>query len=187
MKLASVKYPLIAVGLVAVWVFSVYLPFNRKYNDGKARVKVAQQRLRDFEVTLGQLQEYIESCKSLESSMKELNERLYTKKDVIKLFQHLGSEADTNQLELVEITPPIEELLALNEVVQDTSKPLFLNIGLRLKGGYTDFGRFVKSVEKSPFYRGTKHCQITGAKEDIKELLFDYSFTALLGGIGEQS
>ncbi len=187
MKLGPFKYILISVALTTAWVFLVYSPLDYKRDEGTSQIEAAQQKLADFSSTLKQLPEFERSCQTLEQSRRELNETLYTKKDVLRLFEHLKKRADSYNLRVIEITPPIEELILLNQAVSDSTVPLFLNIGIRLEGKYRNYGEFVRSTEQSAYYRGTNLCQINGSLADIKRLAFSYSFKALLGNVEGKS
>ena len=186
MKVDSFKYLLASIGLVVLWMFVLYLPLKRNHTDAVLRAQEAASKLEEFEKTILHLEEYLVSLKVLSDDRKELDETLYAKKDVLKLLQHLNETASGFSLKLIEITPPIEELLELNRTVADTTRPLFLNIGLQMSGRYKDFGRFVRSTESSSYYQGTNLCQITGGKDRQEKLLFDFSFTALLGNVEDK-
>ncbi|MDF1544351.1 MAG: hypothetical protein P1R58_04535 [bacterium] len=187
MKLGAHKYLLVAMVVTTAWVFFAYRPLDRQLDQGYDRIKAARIAMDDFSSTLQQLPEFEKSCQTLEQSRRELNETLYTKRDVLRLFEHLQQRAAENNLKVVEISPPIEELIRLNQAVSDSTVPLFLNIGLNLEGSYRDYGNFVKSTEQSAYYRGTNLCQIIGARNDIRRLAFKYSFKALLGNVEERS
>ena len=130
---------------------------------------------------------FIKGYNELQSTRSNLTARLYTKDDILRLFDRLYLEAGHENLTIIEITPPIEELLSLNRQVGDPTKPLFLNISVRLEGGYVDFARFVRVIENSEFYRGTNLCQIIGARDDVYRLKQVYGFKALLGSLESNS
>ena len=84
-------------------------------------------------------------------------------------------------VQVVEITPPVEELLELNRVLPDSTKPQFLTIGVRLSGDFIKFGQYVREIEEAPYFRGLQRCTIIGNREKNENQQLYVSFKALLG------
>jgi len=173
--------------LTAIWMVAIYIPYQKKNIQTRSDLVETKRQLQDYERTLVTLPEFIKSYEGIQSSRNHLLAKLYTKNDILKLFEKFYSDAEKRKLKIKEIIPPVEELLRLNKLVADTTQPLYLNINIRLEGKYTDFARFVKQIEDAEFYRGTNICQIIGSREDLFTLSFLYSFRALLGSSGEVS
>ena len=176
-------YFLATVVLATVWILLVWLPYHRQHTLLKVQINDAKQQLKDYKNTLEQLPKIIAERNQYENIKSILDEKLYTKRDMLKLFDKLYEIASKNQLHIVEITPPIEELLLLNRNISDSTIPLFLNITLSITGDYVNFGKFTEKVEKSLFFRGTNICQIMGDSKPIDELKFLFGFKALLGNL----
>jgi Tfp pilus assembly protein PilO len=187
MKSLPAKYIILGVAILIVWVFAAFVPSYRTHLRIGEDTAEAQRQLNDFETTLNRLPDFIKGFNALQSTRRNLTAKLYTKDDVMRLFDRLYIEAGENSLTITEITPPIEELLALNKQIGDPTKPMFLNISVRMEGGYGDFARFVRAVEQSDFYRGTNICQIMGAKDEVYQLKQIYGFKALLGNFESKS
>lgn len=175
------------LGLIILWVMLFYRPHWSNHNEHHKQIAQATIQLNDYHQTLSDLDEFIKMQAGLNKEKGELNSKLYTKADVLKLFAHLHQEADRLDLELYEITPPVEELLALNQTLPDPSKPQFLTIGIRLRGGFVEFGRFTQIVEQSDYFRGVRRCNIQGIPDDPYQSSFLLTFRALLGNIGATS
>jgi Tfp pilus assembly protein PilO len=187
MKTLPVKYIILGVAITVLWLFAAFIPTYRSHLRVEIETAEAQLQLTDFENTLNRLPEFIKGYNELQSTRKNLTAKLYTKDDVLRLFDRLYLEAGERNLTITEITPPIEELLSLNKQIGNPTKPLFLNISVRMEGGYGDFARFVRAIERSDFYRGTNLCQIIGARDELFHLRQVYGFKALLGNFESKS
>lgn len=169
------------VAAVLLWGYFVYVPFHEnKISYFKERGSLETQ-LHDFQTTIAQLPAYLERKKALNQERKELTSKLYTKEEVLNLFGKIRQEANSYHLEVVEITPPVEELLELNRSLPDSTQPQFLTIGVRLAGDYIQFGRYVRDIEEAPYFRGLRRCTITGNREKNEHQQLYVSFKALLG------
>ncbi|MDP1086157.1 hypothetical protein Q6245_27720, partial [Klebsiella pneumoniae] len=91
----------------------------------KLQIIEKQNRLTDFNKTLAELSNYVQTSSNLESHKVELSSRLYSKNEILKLFRQLESDAVRNNLKITEIIPPLEELLELNKTFPNSEEPLF--------------------------------------------------------------
>ncbi len=176
-------YILTTVVLITLWTLLVWLPSHRQHLLLKVQINDAKQQLNDYQYTLEQLPIIIAEKDQYENIKSILDEKLYTKRDILKLFDKLYEIASKEQLHIVEITPPVEELLLLNRNISDSTLPLFLNITLSMTGDYINFGKFSEKVENSLFFRETNTCQIIGDRKPVNELKFLFGFKALLGNL----
>lgn len=167
--------------LAALWIIAVGLPLARERRDIGSKVSAAETQLNDFRNTIGQLPAVLQARQKLESRLREFNSSLYAKQDVLKLFDRIREDAATNHLSVVEISPSVSELLALNRELTESSEPQFLNIGLRLKGDYLSFGTFVEALERTTYFRGVNWCQIVAGPDRNSPTMFTIGFKALLG------
>ncbi len=181
MNRTSQIYLALGLAIVAAWVFFAFLPNQRRQHEYALRILEDQQRLSDFNTTLEQLPAYLGRKRDLDREKTALMSKLYTKEDVLNLFDRIREEALSRGLTVTEITPPVEELLYLNTLVPDSSTPQFLNIGLRLDGNYVSFGKFVMNIEKANYFRGVNKCQIDANADGHQEPTFYFGFKALLG------
>lgn len=168
-------------GLICLWFFILFIPFQTSNNKYEHEIQQAQNQFNDFNQTISMLPSIIKRKGTLERQKFELNSRLYTKAEVLSLFEKLKEKAAFINLSVSEITPPVEELLLLNSIIPDSTKPQFLNIGMRLKGNYIQFGKFVEILEREDYFRGINRCIITGDVKQNIETNFYIGFKALLG------
>ena len=171
----------------SLWFFILCIPYVKE--EKMLRIKISEDisQLQDFEQTISLLPAYISEREALKQKKDFLNSKLYTKEEVINLFSRLKDDASVRHLTVTEITPPVEELLNLNNIIPDSTKPQFLNIGVRVSGSYIEFAKFLKKVEKEPYFRGINSCRISGSKDLNQELNMYIGFKALLGRIGDKS
>jgi len=174
-------YASIGLGIVALWFFAIYAPYRQQIDGYESRQVTADLQLTDFSQTLAALPKSVELRKSLEVLKTDLNSKLYSKEDILKLFERVRDEASDKGLRLIEISPPIEELLYLNSVVPESGEPQFLNIQLTLMGDYVDFGRFVGRLESSNYFRGINDCQVAATQNGSGLNRYQIGFKAVLG------
>lgn len=172
---------------VVLWFFLIYSPYLQNKDHFVNEIQNANIKLADFEQTINKLPDYIARRESLKKRREYLNSNLYTKEEVLNLFNQLKDKAARHNLYVSEITPPVEELLYLNSIVPDTNRPQFLNIGVHVTGSYIDFGKFVKTIEDQAYFRGINNCRISGSRDYNSQLDMYVTFKALLGRIGDKS
>ena len=177
----------LGITLICLWFFLIYSPFKNDNNTLSQRIKETEAKLADFEHTIDMLPDFIARRELLKKKKDFLNSRLYTKEEVVNLFNRLKEQAANWNLTVTEITPPIEELLYLNSIIPNSNQPQFLNIGVHVHGEYIDFGKFMDNIEQEPYFRGVNGCRISGSRDFNRKLDMYVGFKALLGRIGEQS
>lgn len=187
MRRALVAYPLIGLVVLSLWFFTAYVPHHREKKVTGQGIAEAEKQLADFQQTIAELPRIIKERKNLLSLRDDLDSKLYTKEDVLKLFDELDRQATRWEIELIEITPPVEELLYLNTIVPDSGQPQFLNIGLRLDGDYLRFGRFIETIEQADYFRGINRCKMQGHADDNTKITLHLGFKALLGSLKEET
>ena len=180
-----VVYVVTTAVLAVVWLAVVMYPIERDRAEFLRRSETAERQLIDFQTTVQQLPVFIESQRRMEALKNALHSRLYSKEDVLELFDRIQSSASEHGLKVVEISPPVEELLALNRQAPQDGRPQFLNLQLTLAGDYVAFGRFVASIEDAPYFRGINGCMINHF-EDVDGITANFGFRALLSRSGEE-
>ncbi|MEW5795757.1 MAG: hypothetical protein AB1772_05300 [Candidatus Zixiibacteriota bacterium] len=172
-----------AAALAVVWYFLVYCPTAQCLKVAHDDIDEAQLQLADFNRTMAELPEYLQADQNLQVLRHELNSSLYAKDDIVELFRQIVREANDYGLRLVQITPPVSELLELNRQASAENNPLFLNVTLDFRGEYLDFGRFVTRLETQPYFREATACHIRGQQTPSPVLDLSLSFRALLGSV----
>jgi len=173
--------------VLVLWFFNVFTPFTIEKRTLEQQIYTSKTQLKDFTETIELLPKFIAEREALKQRKDYLNSNLYTKEEVINLFSRLKKNASKYNLEVTEITPPIEELLRLNSFIPDSTKPQFLNIGVQVSGSFIEFAKFIKQIEQESYFRGLNNCRISGSRDYNQELDLYLGFKALLGRIGEKS
>lgn len=174
-------------GLIALWYFVAFIPFQAERKSVDDRLVSAKAELHDFNSTLAQLPQIVQTRNALVQDVNEVNSKLYAKGDLLRLFADLKSKAGDFGLHVTEISPPVSELLALNKNRPDSAAPQFLNLTIGLSGEYLRLGQFVTDLEQSPYFRGVNTCSISGKPGSTGELQIFIGFKAMLGVVSEES
>jgi hypothetical protein len=82
---------------------------------------------------------------------------------------------------LIEITPPVSELLELNSLVPTAGEPQFLSLNIVMRGDYVAFGRYVELLERADYFQSVQSCVIIGREANNGQVTFSLGFKALLG------
>lgn len=187
MNRTGLTYLTIGIALLGIWFFALYLPYQKNKIGNDQKIAVCYQQLNDFSQTLSMFPAVLDQKKTLDQKKELVNSKLYTKEQVLALFNRLKRQANEENLAVIEITPPVDELLQLNSSMPDSTAPQFLNIGMSLNGDYLTFGRFISALEKENYFRGINRCIISRTDEDKNITNFFIGFKALLGNYGSGS
>jgi hypothetical protein len=174
-------YSGIGLAMLASWYLLLFVPLNKERVEARLRTAKAEQELAEYQRIMLQLPVYLETYSNLEKTRLDQNDGLYARDQILDLFNLLIEQAQQHRLKVVEISPPVEELLLLNSIQPGTNQPPFLNLTVKLQGGYVDFGKYVRFVEGAEFYRGINRCLVTTAVDDTAPTSCTISFQALLG------
>jgi Tfp pilus assembly protein PilO len=169
------------LSMLVLWYFIAYTPALENLTSVRSEVDTAVRQLADYSRTIQQLPEFLTANARLEAVRKELNSSLYAKSEIMDLFHQLTSDAQNHSLQLVQISPPVSELLELNRQASVDNVPLFLNLTLDFRGQYVDFGRFIGDLELKPYFRSVGTCVIRGAQTPEHTIDMSLSFKALIG------
>ncbi|MFH1687135.1 MAG: hypothetical protein ABIE70_06380 [bacterium] len=176
-----IKYILGAAVVFAGWYFLLSGPLAAEYRKTQQDLIESRSELEDFNRTISAFPSFLKTQSQLEEFRYRMNSRLYAKDDILNLLRQIGAEAEQRGLTVTEITPPIMELLELNQIAPD-GQPEFLNISLKLEGPYVSFGRFVEFVETAEFFRGINECEIYVLKDQSFQTGYRLDFRAMLRG-----
>jgi len=186
MKRIDTMYAAVVVVAAAVWFALLLQPNLNEQTALKMEGDSIRSRLDQFRATMAELPGYVQTQQELASAKRKLNARLYAKDDILDLLKLLQREAEEAGLVLIDITPPVEELLELGKASRQ-NLPDFLNLRLQLSGNYIDFGRYVGLLEGSPFFRGANYCRVVASSEAETPTHYVFAFKALLGSIEEST
>jgi Tfp pilus assembly protein PilO len=184
------RVPLIValgIGLIAGFYMVALKPYLAQKTELWQQLSQSKAELADFNQTLSQMPSVVETRKQLQRQLDELNSHLYAKAELVSLFDELKGRARASHLELLEISPPVAELLALNRQAVDSVSPQFLNLSVGLKGEYLEFGQFMTDLENAPYFRGVTACYLSDPVGSPRELQIVVEFRAMLGLTQEAS
>lgn len=187
MKSRLIGYTFFAVAMLILWTFLIFVPQHTLYLETSSKIIQAEKSLADFEKTVLLLPSYVRTHEDLTKKIESLNSSLYTKENILNLFDQFYSIAGQNKMKIVEITPPVEELLRINRINPDSSKLMILNVSIKVNGSYTNFGRFVSSMEEALFFRGSNYCSIFSTLNWNRPVLYDFGFRSLLGSLKDEA
>lgn len=180
MNSRSMTFLGIGAAMILLWFFVLYAPLTREHHELDKKIIEAREQLDDFDRTMRELPGFLETQRNLEQFKADLNSSLYAKADILSLLARIESDASNLRLEIVEITPPIEELLELNRSDLSPEKPQFLNLTLNIKGRFVQFGKFVSVLEEAVYFRGINHCLVSGSRLGDAPENYSIGFRALL-------
>ncbi len=185
MKKVIFLYLSVTLGLAATWFFFLMSPLMQRNNDAQNSIVNAEQKLSEMQRILLEFPEKFRAEHELLMRKQILVAQLYSKEDLIKLFDNIKAKAESSGLNMLEITPSIEELLALNQRAGADDQPQELNLVVRLNGGLRNLGRFINLMEDEKFYQGTNFCKISGTYGGRAYPEMAYGFKAVLGTLGK--
>lgn len=188
MKKHFLAYIGAGLGLGFLWFFFIFGPNRLERENQKALINEALSQLADFDRIMSTLPTSLTASENLEAARVDLMSHLYAKTDILQLFDQLEATAEGTNLRPIEIRPSIRELLQLNSLVPTSDQPLFVNIEMRLRGGYLDCGRFIQALEHQPYFRGVSYCRLSAERKTSEQLLsLEIGFKAMLGLLEDRS
>lgn len=187
MKMRATIYLAVCVAMTVAWLLVAWYPQTTRSQKLQTDQAAAETELTDFRTTMEQLPQFLAARRKLEETREQLQSSLFAKDDILKLLDHINKSADELGLEVVDINPPISELLKLNRSSFDPTDPNFLNLTYQVQGDFVPFGRFVQGLEKESFFRGVNACSIHGSRDHSTPTTYTLGFRALLGQVHDQS
>lgn len=165
-------YYIIGLSLVVGWFLLAHLPTRAKQRYVDEQVRQTQQHLAELRTIIQELPEFLAKRQELIDTRSNIEADLFPTDDLLGLFSRLEAQARKHSLTITEISPPVEELLELTRHTGSALDPNFLNLTLKLRGEYLDFGRYMAKLEEEPYFRGVNHCQIV--PRDKNQVGLDY-------------
>jgi len=175
----------IAFFIIFIWGITLFKPRFDENNRLKAELSSAKIKLDDYNKTLTEFQKQFEVHQDLLKQKEHLLSRLYTKDDIIRLLDELLVKSSDYGISITEITPSVEELIALNKAAVDDNQPIHLDIAIKMKSRTINTGRFIKNIESQNYYKGFNFCTISNSDLNNPNSDVYYSFKAILGMIKE--
>lgn len=171
--------------ITSAWYLLLVIPTQQKHSRLRNSLDTANLQIKDFRNIMMIAPEFYKNHEELKRQKLHLTSQLYSKENLLSLFDELKARANKNNLKVVEFTPSVEELLRINRLLPDEKKPQTLNIIVTLNGQLEDIGTFVKGVESDNFYQGVDFCRILNHVDGQINSDFIYGFKAVLGTLGK--
>ncbi len=185
MKQHHIIIGLAAIALVAISYIALIGPALDNAKRLNNELLKADRNLEDINRTMLEAPEFFKMHRDILNKKKTLTSQLYTKEDLIRLFEDFEKKATRHHLKITEITPSVEELLLLNRKIPSETDPQILNLTIYLRGGFINVGNFIKEMEAQKFYQGIDNCRITNNGPYSADSNIKFSFRAVLGTLKE--
>jgi hypothetical protein len=170
-----------ALSISLIWFLLLFSPLIQRKKEIASSLADTESKLTDFRKILRGFPERFKSEKEILQKREVYISQLYSKEDLIALFDNIRIKAARYNLNLLEISPSVEELLALNRQTPNNDQPQLLNIMVRLNGYFRNLGEFVRDMEEERFYQGANFCKISGAADGTAPPQMALGFKAFLG------
>ncbi|UCD17663.1 MAG: hypothetical protein JSV44_01820 [Candidatus Zixiibacteriota bacterium] len=169
------------IGMTALWFLFLLSPVIRQRQEISAKTVETKDRLVEFNRIMADFPRHFKLEKEFLKRRELLSSQLYSKGDLIRLFDEFEGIAQKHHVRLIEISPSIEELLALNRRAAKDTLPQILEISLQINGPFCDAGEFIREIEARSFYKGLRFCRIINDVDGRKTSDIKYTFMAVLG------
>ena len=173
-------YAVLGGVIIGLWYFILYAPAHENLSDVRNKIAEAEVRMADYQRTLNEVPVFLRAQAKMADMRRSLDAQLYAKQDILDLFDWLERQAVERDLLLMEITPPVEELLSLNSTMLTSEQPPFLNVNLKLRGGYIEFGKYIETIEQASFFRGINTCSVIASADESEKPFLHLNLKVLL-------
>lgn len=183
--MVSIKSILLIFGLCAAfasWYLFVRAPLASQRMALQADIAQAEADLAQSEAIVAQIPQFLTTQRELEELRRQLEGSIFSRTDLLLLMGDINRRVTAAQLQLTELTPTVEELLAIYDSRPRTADEIeTLSIAVRVSGSFVRFGEFVREIENAPYFRGMQSCVIAQSPSDDRQLNCLISFRALVG------
>lgn len=180
MRLRISLYVAAGAGIALAWYFFLITPAHHVQAQLQADLTATQIQMEDFQATLNQLPVFLQTRDGINRKIADINARLYSRQEMLDLFDHVEQLANRQGLFVSELAPHIEELLVLAQTPPAPGQPQIMSLTVRLTGEYLSFGQFIQTLEKQAYFKAVDKCLISDSPDQSGKLLFDLHFKALL-------
>ena len=180
MRLRTTLFFIAGLAISALWYLFLVAPVHRTQARMQSELAMSQVQLEDYQATLNQFPVFLQTRDGINRKIAEINARLFSRQEILNLFDHVEQMAIDQQLRVSELAPHIEELLQLAQTPHTPGNPQVMSMDVKLTGDYLAFGRFMESLEEQAFFKKVDGCLISESPDHRGMLLFDLQFKALL-------
>lgn len=171
--------------IIFIWIILFAVPVQKEKSHLDKEIKVAEAQLDDYNRILHEFNETFKNYEKLIEQKNHLISKLFTKDDLLKLLDHLKELGYKNNIEIVEMSPSVEELIKLNKSFPQDGRPIELDILIKMRASLKNAGLFIKTVESEDYYKGFNRCQIINQSIGDERAFYTYGFKAILGTLKE--
>ncbi len=175
----------VTITIIGLWIILMAQPQYKVRRLLKSAIAESENRLSDYRKIMVEFHKQFDNHKELLKRKTELISRLYSKNDIIRLFGELTAKSSKYDLDILEFSPSVEELIKLNQTFAEADQPLHLNITLKMRGRVPSAGKFIGDIESQNYYKGFNYCSIRNTTDNNPFSEIAYSFKAILGTIKE--
>ena len=100
--------------------------------------------------------------------------------EVTTLYRLLESLCQKNTYQLDQITPSLQELVAIVKTRQGTSEAASIPVMIKVRGDYRGLAGLVEEIEQSRYFHHLLGCRVTGSQEQNPSCTMEFSFAASL-------
>lgn len=183
MKSRHLVMAIAALGIGFMHYILLLQPAYEKKAELTRKQQEASELMADFKNTMLTAPEYFRMHRDILDRKESVNSKLFSKEDLIRLFDNLEIRASRYGLKVTEITPSINELLRLNRSFPSGNEPQILNMSIMLKGDFISAGKLIREIENEKFFNGPVLCRISNRSDDRTDSDILFSFKAILGTI----
>jgi hypothetical protein len=171
--------------IITLWAVFMALPQQREKGHIKKQLTTSESQLSDYNKIMREFSATFKAYEQLLQRKEHLISKLFSKDDVLRLLDELNRLSSKYNIEIAELSPSVEELIALNKVLPRDGQPLELDIVVKMRGGFQNIGRFINIIEQENFYKGLNFCHIHNQGIGDPRSFASYGFKAMLGTIKE--
>jgi len=169
--------------MIALVVVLLIIPQIEKTEETQNKLAESDAKIAEYMKTMVEFPGFFKTQQELFRKKNSLISRLYSKDDLIKLFDRIEKLSLSYNLTVIEISPSVEELLRLNSRLLDSDKPQPLDIIVRFRGDLQNSGKYIADIENEDFFNGVNLCRIYNHIDNQKESEVNFGFKAILGTI----
>jgi hypothetical protein len=169
--------------MMALQFFFLLLPQIKESEKNDRLISESNAKIEQYMKTMAEFPGFFKTQQELFKKKNSLISRLYSRNDLIKLFDRIEKLSNGHELTVIEISPSVEELLKLNNRLLDSDRPQPLNIVVRFKGDLQNSGKYIEAIESEDFFNGVNLCRIYNHIDNQKESEINFGFKAILGTI----
>jgi hypothetical protein len=171
------------MAITVLYIVFLTSPQMKNINETKFKLNESEKKIAVYMKTMLDFPGFFKTQQDLFQKKNFLISKLYSKDDLIKLFDRIQKMSLISNIALIEISPSVDELLDLNRRLLDSDKPQPLDIVVRFRGSLLNTGRYIKEIEAEDFFNGINYCRINNHVENQRDSDVSFGFKAILGTI----